>query len=240
MNKNTDYLNEIKLAIKNNNGDLSELLLKSIEDKELKYDVPCLYVEWLKSGAENPMEAPCLIYSSNLNALLNTLDKKTEKMLLEVLSSQKEEANKRQLTRKALYELITLLQSNDNKVIAAIRPTEWYNAIFVNKDSEDVLPHYLLHHFMEAKETATGMFDEYWGDFDKPLNDYLQDNFSYLFSKSEGSAGADLSNRNKFQYFLEEDLILGKACRHNLEILNLDEVFFETAKKGILAAKKFC
>lgn len=222
-------LKTITAAYKNNNDNVSDLLNDVSDNNELNYHPPCIYIEWLKDGAENPMDAKIILYSQNLNSLLKVLNNDTSSKILELLKTYEESYDKRNITRGVLYDLIHIIEQAGYKILAAVKPTEWYNALFVYRNEEDILPHYLIHHFTEAKDGAEGWFDEFYQAFEKSLNEYLNDNYSHL----------DVSDRVLHKYNIN-DGPFGKTCASNLEILNLNDAFFDIAKKGLLAAKKFC
>ena len=235
-----DYLNEILVSNSKNESNLPDLLNNVWESKDWGYKTPCLYVEWTEGGAEDPMLAPCVLYSENLNPLLEIIGEEASSGVLQMLAKFEEDYGKRQITRSVLYDIIQYLEKAGYKVIAAIRPTEWYNAFFVSKQNENVIPHLLLHHFFEAKNCAEGWFDDFFSDYNKTLNQYLNDEYSHLFDPRYAAKGVDFNERNELKFILEEDEFSFKSCRDNLEVLNLDEVFFEIAKKGLFSAKKFC
>jgi len=236
----TDYLNEILVSSSKNESNLPDLLKNVLDNKDYGYKTPCLYVEWTEGGSDDPMLAPCVLYSENLNPLLKIIGEDASKSVLEILSKFEEDYDKRQITRSVLYEIIQSLEKEGFKVLTAIMPTEWYNAFFVFKNIDEVIPHYLLHHFNEAIYKAEGWFDEFYSDYNKSLSEYLNEGYSRLLDPRYAAQGVDFNDRNQLKFILEEDEFSFKSCRDNLEILNLDELFFETAKKGLFAVKKFC
>ena len=70
----------------------------------------------------------------------------------------------------------------------------------------------------------------FFQDFNKSLDKYLNDNYDHL----------GIKDRKELKYNIVEDTYSGKICNDNVEILNLNEEFFEMAKKGLLAGKKYC
>ena len=237
----TDYLNEILVSSSKNVSSLPDLLKSVLDNKDYAYKPPCIYVEWSEgSRPEDPMFDRCVLYSYNLNPLLKIIGEEASSVVLQILANFEEADRKRQITRGVLYEIIQSLEKEGFKVLTAIRPAEWNNAFFVFKNTEDVIAHYLLHHFEEGL-CAEGWFDDFFIDYNKTLNQYLNDGYSHLFDPRYAAKGVDFSDRNQLKFILEENERYSKTvCRDNLEILNLDELFFETAKKGLFAAKKFC
>lgn len=235
-----DYLNQILVSNSNNESTLPDLLKSVFDNKELMYCQPCIYVEWTEGGTEDPMQAPCVLYSQNLNPLLKLIGEETSNGILGILKGFEESDDKRQITRSVLYDIIQFLEKGGFKVITGIRPTESYNAFFVCKQNDEIIPHLLLHHFAETKDTAEGWFDEFYSDYDKSLNDYLNDRYSHLLDPKYAAQGLDFSDRSQLKFVVEDDMFLGKICRDNLEVLNLDDAIFEVEKRGMFSAKKFC
>jgi hypothetical protein len=235
-----DYLNQILVSNSNNESTLPDLLNSVFEDRDLMYCQPSIYIEWSEGSTEDPMQSPCVLHGQNLNPLLKLIGEDSANGILEILKGFEEADGKRQITRSVLYDIIQFLEKAGFKVIAGIRPTESYNAFFVCKQNDEVIPHLLLHHFVEAKESASGWFDDFYSDYDKAFSDYLNDRYSHLLDTKYVAQGVDFSDRSQLKFVMEEDMFLGKICRDNLEVLNLDEVIFEVEKKGMLSAKKFC
>ena len=196
--------------------------------------VPSIYIEWMKWSKEEqePLDRKIILNSESLYPLLDQLDKNISTKILELLKSCEEtDVYEIKINLKVLFEIIQIIEQAGYKILAAIRPTEWYNQLFVYKNPNDILPYYLFHHFKEARYSAEGWFDEFFEGFNKSINDFLNDNYysDYL----------NINDRSQLKYNIIEGPF-GQKVTTNLDILNLTEEFFETAKKGLLAAKKFC
>jgi len=210
---------------------LPELLNTLSLENEKDY-LPSIRIEWQKNRDINdPLDYKALLYCKYLYPLLNLLDKDTSKTILELLKSCEEtDVDQKLISRKELFEMIQIIEQAGYKVLSAIFPTEWNNQLFVYKKPIDVLPYYLMHHFEVAKDLGKEFFDEFFQDFNKPLDKYLNDGFDHL----------DIKDKKELKYNIVENTYGEKRCLDNVEILNLNEEFFEMAKKGMLAAKKFC
>jgi hypothetical protein len=222
--------NKIIEAYTSESETLPELLNALISEAD--YITPCIYIEWLKnSGTDEPLDHKALLNCQFLYPLLNLLDKETSKKISELLKGYKEiDVNEKEISRKELFEMIETIQQAGYKLLSAICPNEWRNYLFVYKKPNDVLPYYLMHHFEVAKDLDKEFFDEFFQDFNKSLDKYLNDNYDHL----------DIKDREELKYNIVDDTYSGKICNDNVEILNLNEEFFEMAKKGLLAGKKYC
>jgi len=216
----------------NSDNDVRPDLLNNIlfNDKIL---VPSIYIEWMKWSIEEqePLDRKIILNSESLYPLLDQLDKNSSTKILELLKNFEVDLYAIEINLRVLFEIIQIIEQAGYKVLAAIRPTEWMHQLFVYKNPEDILPYYFFHHFKEARYSAEGWFDEFFEGFDKSINDFLNDNHysEYL----------NINDRSQLKYNIIEGPF-GQKVTTNLDILNLTEEFFETAKKGLLAAKKFC
>jgi hypothetical protein len=225
---------EIATTYNSKSNRLPELLHSYYKNN---YAIPGLNFEKLSVDGNylDPNVIGIELNSESLNFLLDIIDNKTANFITDYLGKDKLQLEYIQIPTIDLYTIIQTLEEAGYKVLAAIKPQGVCNLLFVFKNEDDVIPFYLIQHFL-AGIGNFGVFQDWNSDFNDmgynlSFNDYFESEFKGRIDK--------LGNEhNKLTYKLEKS-DFGYLLFENLEMLNLNSYFFELSKQGILLSIEY-